>query len=98
MSEKEIKAYFKDQVRAIIERSESSPEGFRFYFTGHEPKDEEILGLLAVSAVMSGTIGHNGEAVSPLQALRRLSPSGRSDICREFRKALKSRLRELVPA
>lgn len=54
MDEKKIKAYFKEQSHLIIQRSASDPEGFLAYFASREPKDEEILGLLAVSTMMGG--------------------------------------------
>lgn len=98
MEEKKIKSYFKEQVRAIMERSASEPDGFRAYFADREPKDEEILGLLAVSAMMSGKYHLAKRFPTPVEALAALSPSIRSQICREFRKELRNSLRHLTAA
>lgn len=88
MSEKELRAYFKRQVRSIVERSAEEPDGFRSYFADREPKDEEILGLLAVSTMMSGELRLGDSFPTPLEALAALSPSSQEEICREFRRAL----------
>ncbi len=98
MNEKEIKTYFKQQVRAIMERSASEPDGFRAYFADREPKDEEILGLLAISVMLSGKYHLAESFPTPVEALATLSPAARSEICREFRRELKSSLRHLTAA
>lgn len=98
MEEKKIKSYFKQQVRVILERSSTEPDGFRAYFADREPKDEEILGLLAVSTMMSGEFQMGDSFPTPVEALAALSDSSRSEICRAFRKELKSCLRELTTA
>ncbi len=54
MEETKIKTYFKRQVRMVLDRSASEPEGFLSYFRDRDPKDEEILGLLAVSILRLG--------------------------------------------
>jgi hypothetical protein len=88
MSEKELRAYFKRQVRSILERSAEEPEGFRTYFADRDPKDEEILGLIAVSTMMSGELRMGDSYPTPLEALAALSPSSQEAICREFRREL----------
>jgi len=98
MEEKKIKTYFKEQVRAVLERSADEPDGFRAYFSDREPKDEEILGLLAISVILGGKFHLADEFPTPVEALAALSPSGRLEICRQFRKELKSCLRQLAPA
>ena len=95
MNEKRLKAYFKTQVHAIMKRGASEPDGFRAYFAHREPKDEEILGLLAVTAIVNGEFPHRESFPTPLEALAALSPQTRSLICRQFRKELKGRLRHL---
>ncbi len=93
MPETSVKNYFKRQVRLMIEHSAAEPEGFLSYFAEHEPKDEEILGLLAVSTMMTGEF-HSGDSYpTPVEALAALSPSARSEICRAFRRELKACLR-----
>ncbi len=95
MQEKRIKSYFKRQVPLIIRQSASEPDGFLAYFAGNEieVKDEAILGLLAVSTLMS----ENLRAIfpTPVEALASLSGSSRSEICREFRRQLKTCLKQV---
>lgn len=98
MEERKIKSYFKQQVRAVIERSTVEPNGFRTYFENREPKEEEILGLLAVSTVLNGEFPAGKGFPTPLEALRTLSNSSRAEICREFRRELKNCLKQLTPA
>lgn len=98
MDEKRIKAFFKQQVRSILERSAAEPDGFRAYFADREPKDGEILGLLAISVMMNGDFPMGSRFPSPVEALGALSNSGRAEICRDFRRELKGCLRQLTPA
>lgn len=95
VEEKRIKSYFKRQVRTILERSASEPEGFRAYFAERNPKDEEILGLLAISTMMTGELQIGDSFPTPLEALAALSNSSRTEICREFRKELRSCLQHM---
>jgi hypothetical protein len=90
MEEGKIKSYFKQQVHAIIAENAADPDGFLGYFSEHEPKDEEILGLLAISMKMSRQSPFGEWFPSPLEALAALSDPGRSELCRAFRKELKS--------
>jgi len=94
MDERKLKRYFKQQVHVIMERSGSEPDGFRAYFRDREPKDDEILGLLAVTAMVNGEFPHGECFPTPVEALAALSPAARSVICREFRKELRSCLRQ----
>ena len=98
MDEKKIRSYFKQQLKVILERSAQEPDGFRAYFTEHEPKDEEILSLLAVSTMMSGEFQVGDSFPTPLEALASLSPRSRRILCDEFRKELKHCLSELAAA
>ncbi|MBI1941335.1 MAG: hypothetical protein HYS33_07505 [Acidobacteria bacterium] len=98
MGEKKIVAFFKEQVRAILERSASEPDGFRAYFEGREPQDDEILGLIAVSTTMTGELQVGDSFPTPLEALARLSRAGRAEICRAFRKQLRTCLAQLAAA
>ena len=90
MQERKIKAYFKQQVHAIIVEKASDPDGPLDYFAEREPKDEEILGLLAISMKMSRQSPFGEWFPSPLEALAALSDPGRSELCRAFRKELKT--------
>lgn len=98
MEQRKIKTYFKQQVHSLIERSTVEPDGFRAYFENREPKEEEILGLLAVSTVLNGEFVTGEVFPTPLEALAALSNSSRAEICREFRKELKNCLQQLTPA
>jgi len=98
MDEKRIRDFFKKQLRVILERGAADPEGFRSYFSEHEPKDEEILGLLAVSSMMSGEVQVGDSFPTPLEALAALSARSRRILCEEFRKELKHCLSELAAA
>jgi hypothetical protein len=98
MQEKKIKTYFKQQVRVILERSAEEPEGFRAYFAGRDPRDEEILGILAVNTMMSGELRLGDSFPTPLEALAALSSPSRAEICRQFRRELKHCLRETTAA
>jgi hypothetical protein len=98
MQEKKIKSYFKRQVRMILERSAAEPEGFRAYFAGRDPRDEEILGILAVNTMMSGEFRLGDSFPTPLEALAALSRSSRAEICQQFRRELKTCLSEISAA
>lgn len=98
MDEKKIRNFFKHQLRVILEQGATDPEGFRSYFAEHEPKDEEILGLLAVATMMSGEFRVGDSFPTPLEALAALSPRSRRVLCDEFRKELKHCLSELAAA
>jgi hypothetical protein len=88
MSDRDIRNFFKRQLAVILQQSASDPEGFRSYFSAHEPKDEEILGLLAVTTMMSGEVHLGDSFPSPLEALATLTSRSRRILCDEFRKEL----------
>jgi hypothetical protein len=89
MSDRDIRNFFKRQLAVIFQQSAADPEGFRAYFADHEPKDEEILGLLAVTSMMSGEMQMGDSFPSPLEALAALSDRSRRLLCDEFRKELR---------
>ncbi|MFB3922588.1 MAG: hypothetical protein ACE145_12755 [Terriglobia bacterium] len=98
MDDKKIRNFFKQQLRAILEQGASDREGFRSYFAEHAPKDEEILGLLAVSSMISGEFQVGDSFPTPLEALASLTTRSRRILCEEFRKELKHCLGELATA
>ena len=98
MEEKRICSYFRQQLRVILTRSAAEPDGFRSYFVSHEPKDEEVLGLLAVSSMINGDFQVGEGFPTPLEALAALSLESRQILCNEFRKELKHCRSELAPA
>ena len=89
MSDREIRNFFKRQLHVILKSSAADAEGFRSYFISHEPRDEEILGLLAVSSMMTGEVRMGDSFPSPLEALAALTSRSRRILCDEFRKELK---------
>jgi hypothetical protein len=97
MEERKICSYFQQQLHVILERSAAEPDGFRSYFSTHQPKDEEILGLLAVSSLINGDFQTGEGFPSPLEALAALSPQSRQVLCEEFRRELKQSLSLLAP-
>ncbi len=96
--ERKIVGFFKEQVRALLERSAQEVEGFRADFEGREPEDDEILGLIALSTTMTGELHWGDSFPTPLEALTRLSRAGRAEICRAFRRELKHCLAHLTAA
>jgi hypothetical protein len=96
--ERRIRSYFKEQVRLVIAQSTHEPEGFLSYFVDHEPKDEEILGLLAVTTMMGGDDDMADSFPTTVEALAALSPTRQAEICGEFRKELKNCLRQISAA
>jgi len=96
--ERRIRSYFKEQVRLVIAQSTREPEGFLSYFVDHEPKDEEILGLLAVTTMMGSDDDMTDSFPTTVEALAALSPTRQAEICREFRKELKNCLRQISAA
>ncbi len=89
MSDRDIRNFFKRQLAVILQQTATDPEGFRSYFSAHQPKDEEILGLLAVSSMMNGEVQLGDSFPSPLEALAALTSRSRRILCDEFRKELK---------
>ncbi len=96
MDEEKIKAYFQRQVHAIIERSGDEPDGFRAYFAAREPRDEEVLGLLTISATLNSEFPYDDCFPTLAEALAALSPAARSDICREFREEFRNSVDHLA--
>jgi hypothetical protein len=98
VDEEKIKSYFEEQVRVILKRSAAEPDGFRAYFAGREPREEEILGLIAISSMMGGKYHQVEPFPTPVEALAALSSSTRQEIVRVFRRELKTCLRQLTAA
>ena len=96
--ERKIRSYLKDQVRLVIGQSVREPEGFLPYFIEHEPKDEEILCLLAVTTMVHTDNDMSAGFPTTVEALAALSPSRQAEICCEFRKELKNCLRQISAA
>ena len=96
MAGKRIKNYFIRQARILVERSSRDREGFAAYFSDRQPRDEEILGLIAVTVLLSGKYHLADRYPTPAEALAALSPEERAEICREFRRHLEACQRQLL--
>ncbi len=89
-TESQIKNYFVRQVCSLISGSGGQGDGFLSYFADHVPRDEEILGLIAVSTMLAGQKRLSESFPSPAEALAALSPESRAEICQLFRERLKT--------
>jgi hypothetical protein len=98
MAGKRIRNYFKRQARILVERSSRDTEGFAAYFSDREPRDEEILGLIAVTVLLSGKYRLADRYPTPAEALAALSAADRSEICQEFRLQLQACRRQRLLA
>lgn len=90
MAARKLREYFLEQVKSIVEQSREEPEGFASYFSDHEPKDEEILSLIAITTLLSGRFHLKERYPSPAEALAALTPDARAQICREFREQFRT--------
>ena len=77
-----------------MENSSRDSQGFAAYFSDHEPRDEEVLGLIAVTVLLSGKYHLADHYPTPAEALAALSRTDRSEICKEFRRQLKESQRQ----
>jgi hypothetical protein len=89
MEEGKIKSFFDHQVHAVMDRAVSDPESFLPYFAEHEPRDEEILALLAISTLLGGEFRPDTRFPTPAEALAALPADLRAEICNSFRELLK---------
>lgn len=96
MAGKRIRDYFIREARVLVERSCRDHDGFADYFSGREPRDEEILGLIAVTVLLSGKYRLADRYPTPAEALAALPPDFRKDVCREFRRHLRLCRRQLL--
>lgn len=94
MPGKRIRDYFIRQARTLVENSSRDRQGFAAYFSDREPRDEEVLGLIAVTVLLSGKYHLADRYPTPAEALAALSCADRSEICREFRLQLKAAQRQ----
>jgi type II secretory pathway component PulM len=96
MAGKRIKDYFIRQARMVVERSCKDHDGFAAYFSDREPRDEEILGLIAVTVLLSGKYHLADRYPTPAEALAALPAEARKEVCREFRRHLRACRRQLL--
>ena len=93
MEQERIKIFFDQQVHVVMERGAGDPEGFLPYFATHEPRDEEIMALLAISTLLGGEFRSDARFPTTFEALAALPPDLRAEICNSFRELLRLRLR-----
>jgi hypothetical protein len=93
MEEGKIKNFFDHQVHAVMDRAAADPESFLPYFADHDPRDEEILALLAISTLLGGEFHAEARFPTPVEALAALPPDLRAEICNSFRELLRKCLR-----
>lgn len=96
MAGKRVRNYFIRQARTLIECSSRDRDGFAAYFSDREPRDEEILGLIAVTVLLSGKYHLTDRYPTPAEALAALSTEDRAEICQEFRRCLHACQRQLL--
>jgi hypothetical protein len=94
MPGKRIRDYFIRQARILVEDSSKDSQGFAAYFSDRQPRDEEILGLIAVTVLLSGKYHLADRYPTPAEALAALSAADRSKICQEFRRHLQASRRQ----
>lgn len=83
MEEKRIQSYLMQQVRLMVEAGSQTLDTLRAYFGGPEPRDKEILGLLALT-IMRPEFPLRHRFATPLEAVSRLSFEARAELCQEF--------------
>jgi hypothetical protein len=88
MKDQEPRAFFQQQMRAVLEEHRSDEDEVWEALAKREPSDEEILQILT-TATASDQWPKAGFA-SPVEALATLSETDRDVICKEFRRLLKS--------
>ena len=98
MPGKRIRDYFIRQARILVENSSKDSQGFAAYFSDREPRDEEILSLIAVTVLLSGKYHLADRYPAPAEALAALSAADRNQICREFRRCLHDSRRQRLLA
>lgn len=90
MKEQSLMSYLEQQMRTIIAEHRLQPEALWEHLTGHEPSDEEIMGLLSVATVTDQWSSRGSEFPTQFEALAALPETDRALICTEFRRLLKS--------
>ena len=90
MKEPGLVSYFQQQMRSMLAARRLEPDGMWERFTGHEPSDEEIMGLLSISTITDQWSAAGSDFPTQFEALASLPETDRALICREFRRLLKS--------
>ncbi len=93
MEEKRLVWYFERQLRMLLFDQGPERDNLLDYFNSHEPSDQEILGLLAVTTVSDSWSPVGAEYPSQLEALAALPEPDRAALCHEFRRLLAVRPR-----
>lgn len=85
MEEERIQSYLRQQIRLMLQAGSRRPGTLSACFTGTEPRDNEILGLLALST-MRPEFPLRHRFATPLEVVARLPGEVRAKLCQEFRK------------
>jgi len=88
MEQERLKWYFERQLRTLLFDQGTERDSILDYFNTHEPTDQEILGLLAVTTVSDTWSPVGAEYPSQLEALAALPEPERAALCYEFRRLL----------
>jgi len=93
MEQERLRWYFERQLRILLFGQDSESANVLDYFDTHEPSDQEILGLLAVTTVSDSWSPFCAEYPSRLEALAALPEPDREALCHEFRRLLAAKPR-----
>jgi hypothetical protein len=88
VEQERLKWYFERQLRTLLFGHGPECDNFMDYFHNHEPSDQEILGLLAVTTASDSWSPLGPEYPSQLEALAALPEPDRAALCYEFRRLL----------
>lgn len=93
MEQERLRWYFERQLRILVFGDGPECVNVLDYFDTHEPSDQEILGLLAVTTVSDSWAPLGAEYPSRLEALAALPERDRAALCQEFRRLLAAKPR-----
>jgi len=93
MEQERLRWYFERQLRILLFGQDPEGANVLDYFDTHEPSDQEILGLLAVTTVSDSWSPLGAEYPSQLEALAALPEPDRAALCHEFRRLLATKPR-----
>lgn len=93
MEQERLRWYFERQLRILLFGDDAEGTNVLDYFDTHEPSDQEILGLLAVTSVSDSWSPLGAEYPSQLEALAALPDLDRAALCQEFRRLLAAKPR-----
>jgi len=90
MKEQSLMSYLEQQMRTILAQRRLQPDRLWDRITGHEPSDEEIMGMLSIATITDEWSSRDSGFPTQFEALAALPEADRALICQEFRRLLKS--------